>query len=327
MFAREGRHARDARRPASAPPDDLRSRSAAISTRSAARMPTTPPSLLAAVRRFGAARGDAGALARRRLRLDRRRCIWRSADGVAPSPGGRSAWAAVWPLVVLLATSAALVARRARQSRATTCCASSSSPMTAVVVAAAATAARVSDAGRAAGDRHLRRGGRAAAAGHGGCRFSATAGLALRRLGAGRRADRRAAASRRLARARPRLSIREPRGPLGLSDAVPPVRRTPNRAHAGQISCGCNTHDRLRPVLFPIAAATMRESAIRQMGAVLAQARDIDLVRAGLPGRRLVSLAGVRRDRARVARRAPTARCCSTDRRAATGRCATPSSA
>ena len=109
-----------------------------------------------------------------------------------------------------------------------------------------------------------------------------------------------------------------------LDHAVPPTRRST----AGSPSArgprapslrGTQPHDQLRPVSLAGGHA-MRESAIRQMGTVLAQARDMISFAPGYPAEDAFPWQAFARDRRELLGGAD-GRCCSTGRRAATGRC------
>ena len=84
------------------------------------------------------------------------------------------------------------------------------------------------------------------------------------------------------------------------------------------------SHDQLRSVSLA-RRRKMKESAIRQMGTVLAAGRDIISFAPGYPAPDTFPWAEFREIARRAARRRATAASCSTGRRAATGRCSRPS--
>ena len=104
----------------------------------------------------------------------------------------------------------------------------------------------------------------------------------VRRVGAVRLADRRAAAGRGVARPRPRVPVRRAHGPRGLPNAVPPIHRAGQpAAHDSTLGATRMTTSTRRS--FPAPAQSLRESAIRKMGAVLAQAHDMISFAPGYP--------------------------------------------
>ena len=107
-----------------------------------------------------------------------------------------------------------------------------------------------------------------------------------------------------------------------LSDALPPLRGAPpghrQRARPGRRTAPretsrMTTYDRF----LSRSAALMQESAIRRMGSVLAQKRDMISFAPGLSGSGNVPVAGTAGDRARAAHGQRRIAFCSTARRAA----------